>query len=214
VDMRRVRNARVGRFKPLADFDWSWPRAIDRAQVEDLFELPFLDPDDPWNLVLTGPNGVGKSMIAQNLAHRALLCGHTVRFTSASEMLNDLVAQTSAGLLAQRLSAYTRPRLLVIDEVGYLSYDTRHADLLFEVINRRSDRPKSTIITTNRAFKDWDQVFPNATCVVALVDRLTQRSEIVKIDGDSYRKKEAEEREARRAVERAALRTARRVKTR
>lgn len=205
---RRIKNARVGRFKAVTDFDWSWPRAIDREQVEDLFNLRFLDPADPSNVVFFGPNGVGKSMLAQNLAHRALIAGHTVRFTSASEMLNELVAQTSAGALARRLTGYTRPQLLVIDEVGYLSYDSRHADLLFEVVNRRAEPPKSTIVTTNRVFKEWGQVFPNATCVVALVDRLLQRSEVVKIDGESYRRKEAEEREARRLAERAAQRAA------
>lgn len=205
---RRIKSARVGRFKALVDFDWNWPKVIDRDQIEDLFTLRFMSASDPSNVVFFGPNGIGKSMLAQNLADRALAAGHTVRFTSASEMLNELVAQTSAGALARRLVGYTRPQLLVIDEVGYLSYDSRHADLLFEVINRRADPPKSTIVTTNRIFKEWGQVFPNATCVVALVDRLLQRSEVVKIDGESYRKKEAEEREARRLAERAAQRAA------
>lgn len=214
---RRIRNARIGRFKLMADFDWSWPDEIEREQVEDLFSLGFLEPPEPSNVVLVGPNGVGKTMIAQNLAHQAVLRGRGVRFVSASEMLNELASQDSSAALGRRLRRYARPQLLVIDEVGYLSYDSRHADLLFEVINRRSGNPaKSTIITTNRAFKEWNEVFPNAACVVALVDRLIHRSEVVSIRGDSYRKKEAEEREARRAADRASRRTAggKRVKAR
>jgi DNA replication protein DnaC len=105
--------------------------------------------------------------------------------------------------LTRRLRRYTKPALLVCDEVGYLSYDTRHADLLFEVVNRRTSAPRATILTTNRPFQEWGQVFPNAACVVALVDRLVQKAEIVKIKGDSYRHKEAQEREGRRAAERA-----------
>lgn len=203
---RRIKRARIGRFKAMVDFDWSWPKEVDREQVDDLFSLRFLDAKEPYNVVFVGPNGVGKTMIAQNLAHQALLGGHTVRFTSASEMLNELVAQTSSGLLSRRLRAYTSPELLVIDEVGYLSYDSRHADLLFEVVNRRAKLPRSTIVTTNKAFKEWGTVFPNATCVVALVDRLLHCTEVIKIDADSYRRKEAEERETRRAAERAARR--------
>ena len=90
----------------------------------------------------------------------------------------------------------------MIDEVGYLSYDSRHADLLFQVVSRRNQE-KSTLVTTNRRFAEWNEVFPNASCVVALVDRLVHRAEIVQIDGESYRVKDAHEREARRASSRA-----------
>jgi DNA replication protein DnaC len=204
---RRIRNARIGRFKIMADFDWAWPKELDREQVEDLFTFNFLDDAEPSNVVLVGPNGVGKTMIAQNLAHQAVLRGKSVRFVSASEMLNELASQDGSASLGRRLRRYARPNLLVIDEVGYLSYDSRHADLLFEVVNRRSDPPRSTVVTTNRGFKEWGEVFPNAACVVALVDRLIHRAEVVRIQGDSYRKKEAEDREARRAAERAARRT-------
>jgi DNA replication protein DnaC len=196
---RRIRNARLGRFKPIADFDWSWPKDVDRDLVDELFQLSFLD--EAANVVLVGPNGTGKTTIAQNLAHEAIARGHTARFTTASEMLNDLAGQESASGLARRLRAYCHSALLVIDEVGYLSYDTRHADLLFDVVSRRAQQ-RSTIVTTNKPFAEWNQVFPNAGCVVALVDRLVHKAEIVRIDGDSYRVKEAKEREARRAEER------------
>jgi DNA replication protein DnaC len=201
---RRIKDARVGRFKLLADFDWGWPKEIDRQLVEEIFTLEFLKHGT--NVVFIGPNGVGKTMLGQNLAHHAVLAGYTVKYTTASSLLNELARQESQVSLARRLQRVCMPQLLVIDEVGYLSYDSRHADLLFEVVSRRNQQ-KSTVITTNRAFKEWGEVFPNASCVVALVDRLMHQAEIVEIKGDSYRNKEAKEREARRAAERAARKT-------
>ncbi len=200
---RRIRNAKIGRFKPMADFDWSWAKAIDREQIEDLFDFRWID--EITNVVLVGPNGVGKSMIAQNLAHQALIHGYTARVLSASELLNDLAAQEGAYALQRRLKRYCRPQLLCIDELGYLSYDNRHADLLFEVVTRRYGQ-KPILITTNKPFAEWSEVFPNATCVVTLVDRLVHHAEIVQINGESYRLKEAKEESAQRAKKRAARR--------
>ena len=198
---RRLRNARLGRFKPRADFDWSWPKKIDRAQIEDLMTLRFLD--EGANAVLVGPNGVGKTLIAKNLAHQALRRGYTVRFLTASAMLNDLAAQDSASALEKRMSRYLRPRLLTIDELGYLAYGNHHADLLFEIISRRYGGEKPILLTTNRAFAEWNQTFPNASCVVSLVDRLVHNAEISTIEGDSYRLKEGQEKAAARARRRA-----------
>lgn len=188
---RRVRSAKIGPFKAMCDFAWDWPSHIDREAVEDLFKLDFLD--DAANVVLIGPNGVGKTTIAQNLAHAALMKGHTVRFVCASTMLGELAAQDSPSLLARRQRRYVSPALLVVDEVGYLSYTSQHADLLFDIVNKRN-ADRSTIVTTNKPFGEWNEVFPNSSSVVALVDRLVHRSEIVEIDGDSYRLKEAKER--------------------
>lgn len=200
---RRIHNARIGSFKPLVDFDWAWPKQIDRQHVEDLFSFQFLR--EAANVVIVGPNGIGKSMIAQNLAYQALLAGYTVRFTSASAMLNELAAQDSSRSLQRRLRRYVNPALLVVDEVGYLSYDNRHADLLFEVVTQRYQQ-RSVVITTNKSFEEWNQVFPNAACVVTLIDRLIHKAEIATIDGESYRLKEAKERAAQRAKDRAAKR--------
>ena len=192
---RRLDNARIGTFKPLADFDWQWPQRIERTLVEELFTLAFLD--DATNVVLLGPNGVGKSMLAKNLTHHAVVHGRTARFTMASDMLHDLATQDSDASLARRLRRYTQPDLLAVDEVGYLAYDNRYADLLFEVVTRRYlQRP--IIVTTNKTFGEWNEVFPNAACVVTLVDRLVHRSELVDIDGESYRLKEAKERASTR----------------
>ena len=194
---RRLRHARLGRFKDMADFDWAWPRRIDRAAVMDLFLLHFLG--EGANVVLVGPNGVGKSMIAKNLAHAALSSGQSVRFTTASAMLNELVAQTAGRGLNLALRRYCRPAMLVIDEIGYLSYDARHADLLFEVVNRRYDLGRSIVLTTNKPFSAWAEVFPNAGSVVVLVDRLVHRCEVIDIEAESFRLREAEERAKRKA---------------
>jgi DNA replication protein DnaC len=122
---RRLRNARVATFKPMTDFDWTWPKKIDREAIDELFALGFLKTGH--NAVLVGPNGVGKTMILKNIAHQAVVRGHTVRFATASDMLADLAAQESSVALARRLRRYTIPHLLCIDEVGYLSYDNRYA---------------------------------------------------------------------------------------
>ena len=198
---RRLREAHIGRFKPLADFDWAWPKSIDRAAVEELMTLDFLQ--DASNVVLVGPNGVGKTMCACNIGYQAVLAGHTALFTTAGQLLGELAALDSDSGLRRKLRKYTAPDVLVIDEVGYLSFSNRYADLLFELVSRRYQH-KSTVLTTNRAFVDWGEVFPNAACVVSLIDRLMHRAEVVRIDGESYRAKEAEERETQRKAERNA----------
>jgi DNA replication protein DnaC len=198
---RRLREAHIGRFKPLADFDWAWPTQCDRAAVEELMTLQFMA--DATNVVFVGPNGIGKSMCAANIGHQAVLAGHTVLFVTAGHLLGDLAALDSDSALRLRLRRYAAPDLLLIDEVGYLSYSNRHADLLFELVSRRYQH-KSTVVTTNRQFASWNEVFPNAACVVSLIDRLVHRCEIVRFEGESYRKKEAAERIAARSRQRAA----------
>jgi DNA replication protein DnaC len=201
---RRLGNAHLGRFRALADFDWRWPKRCDREAIEELMGLAFLQ--EPANAILVGPNGVGKSTIARNIAHQAVLAGHTVLCTSAGHMLNELAGADGDNALRHRLSVYARPRLLLIDEIGYLSYSNRHADLLFEIVSRRYQE-KSTLVTTNRPFAEWGEVFPNAACVVSLVDRLVHNAEIIHIEGESYRLKEAKERSEARRKQRTARNT-------
>ena len=187
---RRLRDARLGRFKTLADFEWTWPTQIHRPTVERVFTLDFLTQRE--NVIIVAPNGLGKTMLAKNLVHQAILAGHAARFLTAADLILDLTSQDTARALQRRLRTYLRPSLVAIDEVGYLAYDAHAADLLFQVVSRRYEQ-KSLVMTTNLPFKQWDTVFPNAACAVALIDRLTHHAEIITIEGESYRKREAEQ---------------------
>lgn len=199
---RRLARSRIGRFKPMADFDWGWPKKIDRDAVEVALRLDFIR--DGQNLVLIAPQGLGKTMIAQNVAYSAVLAGHSVLFLTAAQLLLDLCAQESARALDRKLRHYSNVALLAIDEIGYLSYDSRNADLLFQIISRRYER-KSLVLTTNLAFSQWPGIFPNATSATALIDRVIHHAEIIPIEGESYRKREAEAMQKRRRGRRSAM---------
>ena len=186
---RRLARSRLGRFKPIADFDWNWPDAIDRPLVQSLLTLDFLAA--ARNVVLVAPGGLGKTTLAQNLAHNAILAGRSVLFVTAAQALLDLGAQESSRSLERRLRHYANVGLLVLDEVGYLAFDNRNADLLFQLVSRRYEK-KSLVMTTNLAFKDWNTIFPNAACASALVERVVHHADVVKIEGKSYRLRDAE----------------------
>jgi len=185
---RRTRFATLGTPPPLDTFDWSHPRQIDRARYEQLLGLDFAAAGE--NVLFRGQSGIGKTMLAQNLALTALTRGMTVRFTTLAAALADLSKQESLPALERRLRRYTAPDVLAIDEVGYLPCDSRSADLLYNVISRRHEK-RSTIITTNLAFKHWGTIFPGAACVVAMVDRFAQHCHVMDIDADSWRQKHA-----------------------
>ena len=185
---RRLAQARLGRFKPMADFEWHWPKKIDRPLIERALTLDFLSQGR--NLILCGTNGLGKTMISKNIALAAVLAGHSVLFRTAGDLLADLDGD-SPGLRRRKFRFYARPALLCIDEIGYLTYDSHAADLLFEVVNHRYER-NSILLTTNKGFKDWNTVFPNATSIAALLDRLTHHADVTLIEGTSYRVRESE----------------------
>ncbi len=186
---RRLARSRLGRFTPMSDFDWAWPKRLDRVAVEAALRLEFLE--EARNILLVAPQGLGKTMIAQNIAHAAVLAGTHVLFTTAAQLLLDLGGQESARGLARRLNYYATRGILVIDEVGYLSYDARAADLLFQVVSRRYEK-RSLVLTTNLPFSEWPTIFPNAASATALIDRLVHHAEIISIEGDSYRRRVAE----------------------
>jgi DNA replication protein DnaC len=189
-----LRFSGIKRFKPMADFEWSWPTKIEREVIERALTLDFIP--EARNLVLVGRNGLGKTMIAQNICHAAVLAGYSVLFRSAAAILEELQRQGPEGR-RNKLRTYANTGLLCVDEVGYLSFDDKAADLLYEVINRRYER-KSVLLTTNRPFKEWNEVFPNATCIVTLLDRLLHHADVTVIEGESYRVRESEQETAAR----------------
>ena len=191
---RRLRLSGIRRFKPMADFDWAWPRKIERDVIDRALTLDFVA--EARNLILVGRNGLGKTMIAQNICHAAVLGGYSVLFRSAAALLEELHRQTPEGRRS-KLRTYGNAGVLCVDEVGYLSFDDKAADLLYEVINRRYER-KPVILTTNRPFKEWNEVFPNATCIATLLDRLLHHADVTVVDGDSYRVRESEQETAAR----------------
>jgi len=188
---RRLKEAKLGRFNMIQDFDWNWPKEVDRSTIESLFSCDYIKGHQ--NIILAGPQGLGKTMIAKNLAQQAAMRCFSVLYTTASAMVIDLGAQESKASLQRRLRFYESRDLLVLDEIGYLAFDNRAADFVFEIVNRRYEKG-SIVITTNLPFKDWGQVFPGAPCVTAMIDRLTHHSKIIKIVGDSYRLRESKTR--------------------
>jgi DNA replication protein DnaC len=192
---RRLERSRIGRFKPMADYDWNWPKKIERDVIERALTLDFVE--EHRNLVLLGANGVGKTMIAKNLGYQAALSGHSVLFVTAAELLDDLRTEVAQTTFRRKLTKYASPQVLVIDEVGYLSYDHHAADLLYKVVDRRYEK-KSIVLTTNLAFRDWNTVFPNATSIATLLDKLTHHADVTVIEGDSYRVHESQKEAAAR----------------
>ena len=170
---------------------------VHRPTVERVFSLDFLAKRE--NVIVVASHGLGKTMIAKNLVHEAILAGHSARFLTAADLILDLTRQDTARALQHRLRSYAAPAAR--DRRGRLP-GLRCARRRPAVSSRQSTlRTKSIVITTNFPFKQWDTVFPNAACAVALIDRLTHHAEIISIEGDSYRKREAElTQKKRRAV--------------
>ena len=167
---RRVKSAHLPGIKTLEGFDWSWPKKINRAQVQQVFRLDFLPQHG--NVILLGGVGVGKTHLAIALAHTACLKGRTTLFTSAVDIVNALAAAQATGGIKREMARLLKPSLLVVDELGYLPIDKFGADALFQVISQRYERG-STVITTNRAFKHWPEIFNNDSILTsAILDRL------------------------------------------
>ena len=186
---RLVKKARFPIIKTMDQFRWNWPSKINRLQIQNFFRLNFID--EKSNIILLGGVGLGKTHLSIALGHAACLAGHSVLFTTAVEAINSLSAAQAAGRLAQELGKYNKPKLLILDELGYLPIDKTGADLLFQIFSNRYEQG-SMIITTNRAFKDWSEIFNNdSTLTSAILDRLLHHAEPVVIEGKSYRMKES-----------------------
>jgi DNA replication protein DnaC len=188
---RRIKAARIPVVKTLEQFLWDWPTKINRLQVQNLFRLEFIP--QKANVVFVGTAGLGKTHLATALAYAACLEGHSVLFTDAIAVVNDLTAAQQVGNLKRAIKKYLRPSALLLDEVGYLAIDQRGADLLFQVISQRYERG-SIILTTNKPFKQWPSIFANdSTIASAVLDRLLHHAETVLIQGRSYRMKDKTE---------------------
>ena len=185
---RRVRLARFPVRKSLEQFQWNWPKKINRAQIQNLFRLAFLD--DNTNVVFIAGVGLGKTHLATALGLAACHHGHSVLFASTVDVINTLAGAQAAGRLKFELRKYIRPRVLILDEIGYLPIDKTGADLLFQIISQRYERG-STILTTNRVYKKWAEIFNNdSTLTSAVLDRLLHHAETITIEGKSFRMKD------------------------
>lgn len=186
--LRRVKNARFPVIKTLDQFSWNWPQKINRMAIQNLFRLQFIN--DKENLIFLGSVGLGKTHLATAIGYAACLAGHSVLFSTAVDAINTLAAAQAANRLKTELKKYLSPSLLILDELGYLPIDKLGADLLFQIISQRYERG-SLIITSNRAFKQWPEIFNNdSTLTSALLDRLLHHAESLVIEGKSYRMKD------------------------
>jgi DNA replication protein DnaC len=185
---RRVIAARLPVLKTLEQFVWSWPTQVNQLQIRNLFRMGFIE--EKGNVIFIGTVGIGKTHLATALAHTACLKGHSVLFTTAVGIINCLAAAQASGGVKREMQKYLKPTLLVIDELGYLPIDKFGADCLFQIVSGRYER-NSTIITSNRAFKNWAEIFNNdSTLTSAILDRLLHHTETVLIEARSYRMKD------------------------
>jgi DNA replication protein DnaC len=179
-----VKRAGIFPITSLDVYDFSRPKSIDRDVVERAATLDFIR--ERANVVFVGPSGVGKTHLANAIGYLACVEGYRVRFALAADLVNDLVAAQTRNTLSKRLATWASYDLLLIDELGYLSFDSRGADLLYQVINKRYLRA-STSVTTNLPFKEWGSLFHNAAAASAIADRLVHKGLLVRIFGKSGR---------------------------
>lgn len=185
---RRIKAARFPQIKIMDQFKWTWPKKINRAQVQNLFRLQFLK--EHANPIFLGGVGLGKTHLSIAIGYEACLKNHSVLFTTAIDAINNLSCSKNTGRLKDELKKYLKPELLILDELGYLPIDKTGVDLLFQVISCRYEQG-SVMITTNKAFKEWPEIFNNdSTITSALLDRLLHHAETVVIEGKSFRMKD------------------------
>ena len=188
---RRIRQARLPQCKTLEDYDFTYPKRIPKQKILRLFDCQFVEQNECG--IFIGPTGTGKSHLLAALGYRACEHGISVRFTRVIDMINVLTTAQINGTLEKALRAYAKPSLLLLDELGYLPIDKRGADLMFQVVAGRYESG-SIVLTTNRAFKDWGNIFDvDNTLATAMIDRLMHHGEALVIRGDSYRMKDKDQ---------------------
>jgi DNA replication protein DnaC len=185
---RRIRAARFPVRKTLDQYRWDWPKKINEQQIRHVFGLGFVKAKT--NVLFLGLVGLGKTHLASALGYAACQAGHSVLFTTAVDAVNSLASAHAANRLKQEITKYTRPTLLVVDEVGYLPLDKTGADLFFQIVSGRYEQG-SIVLTSNLAYKQWPSIFNNdAGLTSAILDRLLHQAETIVIEGKSYRMKD------------------------
>ena len=185
----RIRQARFPARKTLEEFDFTFQRSVKKQVIEHLGQLDFLHAKDC--IVALGPPGTGKTHLAIAIGIRACLAGHRVRFHSATEWVARLAEAKRDGRLEDELSVLRRIPLLVVDEVGYIPFDPQAANLMFALVSSRYERA-SMIVTSNKPFSRWGEIFGDEIVAAAMIDRLVHHAEILNLKGDSYRLKDKE----------------------
>lgn len=183
----RLAQAKFPFIKTVEQFDWNHPRAIQKTKILAALELTFLKNKEGF--VFIADHGLGKTHLAIAVGYKAALAGVKTYFTKAIEMVNHLSASQADHSVDKAMRVYTNPTLLIIDELGRLSIDQKQGEHIFNVIDARYERG-STILTTNRAFRDWSKVFEDSVCAKGIIDRLIHHSDVIKIEGESYRIKD------------------------
>ena len=183
----RTAMARFPFVKPLETFDFAYQPSVDRKQVTELASCHFIEHGD--NVIVLGPPGVGKTHLAVSLGLKAIEAGYRVLFTSAAHLIATLTKAHGDGRLDEKLKFYTTPRLLIIDEIGYLPIDRQGANLFFQLISRRYERGPM-ILTSNQSFGAWGEVFGDRVIATAILDRLLHHAVTLNIRGNSYRLQE------------------------
>lgn len=184
---KRIIKAKFPVIKTIEQYDFNYPKKINKQQILKLLDLRFIKEKE--NIIILGPTGVGKSHIGMALGYGACMGNVWTRYTTAIDIVNDLYASLSDKTFEIKLAKYTKPRILIIDELGYLPIDKKGADSIFQVISKRYEQG-SIVLTSNLAFKEWGKIFSDNTTASAIIDRLVHHAEIIKIEGESYRLKE------------------------
>jgi DNA replication protein DnaC len=185
---QRVRRARFPMLKTLDQFQWNWPKKINRPQIQNLFRLNFIE--QKANVIFLGGVGLGKTHLSIALGQAACARGYSVLFTTAIDIIHTLSAAAGMGSLKRTMQRYLKPSLVIVDEIGYLPIDKLGADLLFQIISERYERG-AILMSTNRAFRSWPEIFNNdSTLTSALLDRLLHHVDVCQIEGPSFRAKD------------------------